>query len=119
MTSEIFNAAPWIVRAEWTWRMLSTTFPPWAAVHQQTRGGIAAECFGAIVHDLRALLRTAEDRDPAPSAVVLDGRTLRSTPESGHRAGDDGHERTKQRPRHRDTREVGGSGGGGSQPDQP
>jgi len=27
--------------------------------------------------------------------VILDGRTLRSTPESGHRAGYDGHKRTK------------------------
>lgn len=30
-----------------------------------------------------------------PTAAVLDGRTLRSTPESGHRAGNDWHERTK------------------------
>ena len=48
-----------------------------------------------MVHDLRALLRTAEGRDPDPTAVILDGRTLRSTPESGHRAGYDGHKRTK------------------------
>ena len=47
------------------------------------------------MHDLRALLRTAQGRAPEPSAVVLDGRTLRSTPESGHRAGYDGHKRTK------------------------
>ena len=56
---------------------------------------IANGCFEAMVHDLRALLRTAEGREPDPSAVVLDARTLRSTPESGHRAGYDGHERTK------------------------
>jgi len=52
-------------------------------------------CFETLVHDLRALLRTAQGREPAPTAVVLDGRTLRSTPESGHRAGYDGHKRTK------------------------
>lgn len=30
-----------------------------------------------------------------PPAVILDSRTLRSTPESGQRAGYDGHKRTK------------------------
>jgi hypothetical protein len=39
------------------------------------------------VHDLRALLRLGEARTPSPSAVVVDSRTLQSTPESGARAG--------------------------------
>ena len=92
---EVFNALLWIVRAGSAWRMLPTNFPPWAAVHQQTQRWIAAGCFEAMVHDLRALLRVAEGREPDPTAVILDGRTLRSTPESGHRAGYDGHKRTK------------------------
>jgi transposase len=48
-----------------------------------------------MVHDLRALLREAAGRDPDPTATIFDGRTLRGTPESGHRAGYDGHKRTK------------------------
>ncbi len=48
-----------------------------------------------MVHDLRELLRLAQGRAPEPTAAVLDSRTLRSTPESGHRAGYDGHKRTK------------------------
>jgi transposase len=75
--------------------MLPTNFPPWAAVHQQTQRWIDARCFEAMVHDLLALLRVAEGRDPDPTAVVLDGRTLRSTPKSGHRAGYDGHKRIR------------------------
>ena len=43
-----------------------------------------------MVGDLRALLGLASGRDPDPSAAILDSRTLRSTPESGHRAGYDG-----------------------------
>ena len=46
-------------------------------------------------HDLRALLRLAQGRAPDPTAAVLDSRTLRSTPESGHRAGYDGAKRKK------------------------
>ena len=92
---EVFNALLWLVRTGAQWRYLPHDFPPWAAVYQQTQRWIAAGCFEAIVDDLRAMLRVAAGRDPAPTAVVLDGRTLRSTPESGHRAGYDGHKRTK------------------------
>ncbi len=41
------------------------------------------------------MLRLASGRAEEPSAAVLDSRTLRSTPESGGRAGWDGHKRTK------------------------
>ena len=40
-----------------------------------------------------ALLREIEGRAPQPRAAVLDGRTLQSSPESGGRAGYDGHKR--------------------------
>jgi len=92
---EVFNALCWIVRAGSPWRMLPTNFPPWAAVHQQTQRWIAAGVFEEMAHDLRALLREAEGRAADPTAVILDARTLRGTPESGHRAGYDGHKRTK------------------------
>ena len=51
--------------------------------------------FEAIVHDLRRLLRLAAGRDPEPTAAILDGRTLQSSPESGGRAGYDGHKKRK------------------------
>lgn len=90
---EVFNALRWIVRAGAQWRMLPTNFPPWEAVYQQTQRWIAAECFETMVHDLRALLRWADGRADDPTAVILDGRTVQSTPESGARAGYDGHKR--------------------------
>jgi transposase len=51
--------------------------------------------FTTWVHDLRVLLRVPEDQDPDPTVGVLDGRTLRSMPVSGHRAGYDDHRWTK------------------------
>ena len=48
-----------------------------------------------MVHDLRALLRLAQGRAPGPTAAVIDSRALRSTPESGSRAGYDGAKRKK------------------------
>jgi len=75
--------------------MLPHDFPPWEAVYQQTRRWISAGVFEAMVHDLRVLLRLASGRTPNPTTAILDSRTLRSTPESGSRAGYDGAKRKK------------------------
>ena len=92
---EVFNALRWIVRAGASWRMLPHDLPPWEAVYQQTRRWLSAGVFEAVVHDLRALLRLASGRTPDPTAAIFDSRTLRSSPESGHRAGYDGAKRKK------------------------
>ncbi len=92
---EVFNALRWLMRAGAPWRLLPNDLPPWAAVYQQTQRWIAAGSFEAIVHDLRALLRVAQGRNEQPSAAIFDGRTLQSTPESGARAGYDGHKKKK------------------------
>jgi transposase len=92
---EIFDALRWIVRTGAPWRLMPHDFPPWPAVYQQTQRWLEAGCFEAIVHDLRVLLRLAQGRKAQPSAAVFDSRTLQSTPESGARAGYDGHKRKK------------------------
>lgn len=91
---ELFNGLRYIVRAGNQWRMMPKDLPPWKAVYDQTRRWIDAGCFEAMASDLRELLRLAKGRKAQPSAAILDGRTLRSTPESGSRAGYDGHKRT-------------------------
>lgn len=54
--------------------------PPWHAVYDQTQCWMKAGVFESMVHDLRELLRLAAGRNPEPSAVILDSRTLQSTP---------------------------------------
>jgi transposase len=73
--------------------MMPHDLPPWHTVYQQTRRWLRAGVFERITHDLRRLLREAQGRAPDPSAVILDGRTVQSTPESGERAGYDGHKK--------------------------
>lgn len=90
---EVFDALRWLVRTGAAWRYLPGDFPPWAAVYQQTQRWLRAGVFEAMAHDLRELVRLTQNRGRQPSAVVLDGRTVQSTPESGHRAGYDGHKR--------------------------
>ena len=75
--------------------MMPHDFPPWAAVYQQMQRWLRAGCFESMVNDLRVLLRTYAGRNPQPTAMVLDSRTLQSTPESGARAGYDGAKRRK------------------------
>lgn len=92
---EVFNGLRYLVKTGVHWRMLPHDLPPWPVVYQQMRRWLAAECFEAIVHDLRVLLRRAAERTAQPSAAILDSRTIQSTPESGARAGYDGHKRRK------------------------
>jgi len=92
---EVFNAMRWIVRTGSPWRYMPNDLPPWSAVYQQSQRWLASGVFAAMTQDLRELLRMVMGRDPNPSAVVLDSRTLQSTPESGQRAGYDGAKRKK------------------------
>lgn len=92
---ELFNGLRYIARTGLQWRYMPHDLPPWHAVCDQTRRWLAAKVFDTIVADLRELLRIGEGRAVQPTAVVLDSRTLQSTPESGHRAGWDGAKRRK------------------------
>jgi transposase len=92
---ELFNAVRYMVRAGCPWRMIPNDLPPWSTVHQQAQRWIKAGCWEAMAHDLRAVLRLLADRNAEPSAVILDGRTMQSTPESGARGGYDGYKRRK------------------------
>ncbi len=92
---ELFNGLRWLVRAGCPWRMMPNDLPPWYAVQQQTQRWLRAGCFQSMAEDLRALLRLTLRRADTPSAAILDSRTLQSTPESGARAGFDGHKKRK------------------------
>ena len=92
---ELFDALRWMVKAGCPWRLLPNDLPPWTAVQQQAERWRKAGCFEATVHDLRELLRLLAERNPRPTAAIFDGRTLQSSPESGGRAGYDGHKRKK------------------------
>lgn len=92
---ELFNALRYVIRYGIAWRAMPNDLPPWAAVYQQAQRWMAAGCFEVLAQDLRALLRVASGRAPNPTAAIIDSRTLRSTPESGTRAGYDGAKRKR------------------------
>src|SRR3954454_8802390 len=92
---EVFNGLRYIIKTGAPWRWMPNDLPPWAAVYQQAQRWLAAGCFEALAEDLRAVLRQLAGRAAEPTAAILDSRTLRSTPESGPRAGYDGAKRKK------------------------
>jgi len=91
----VFNGLRYIVKTGNQWRLMPHDLPPWRVVYNQTQRWIRAGCFETIVEDLRSLLREFAGRKPRPTAVILDSRTLQSTPELGGRAGYDGAKRRK------------------------
>ena len=88
----VFNGLRYIVKTGNQWRMMPH---PWPIVYQQMRRWMDARCFEIMVEDLRSLLREFAGRKSQPTAMILDSRTLQSTPESGARAGYDGAKRRK------------------------
>lgn len=91
----MFNVLRWMARAGAPWCLIPHEFPPWEAVYQQTQRWLQAWCLEAMVSDLRSVLHVAQGKQGQPSAVILDGRTLQSSCESGPRAGYDGYKRKK------------------------
>jgi len=83
----VFNGLRYLVRTGCPWRYLPHDLPPWPVVYQQTQRWIESHCFETMVEDLRLLLREFTGRKAQPTAMLLDSRTLQSTPESGARAG--------------------------------
>ena len=92
---EVFNGLRYIVRTGCQWRLMPNDLPPWHTVYQQTQRWLKAGVFETMTHDLRAVLRFAAGRNEQPSAAIFDARTLQSTPESGSRAGYDGHKKRR------------------------
>ncbi len=84
-----------MARAGAPWHLIPHEFPPWEAFYQQTQRWLQAGCFEAMLNGLRSILRVAQGTQGQPGAVILDGRKLQSTCESGPCAGYDGYKRKR------------------------
>ena len=91
----LFNAVRYLAKTGCGWRYLPHDLPPWPAMYQQWARWRDNRCFEHLLADLRELARLLAGRRAEPTAVILDSRTLQSTPESGARAGYDGAKRRK------------------------
>lgn len=85
------------------WRALPADFPPWRTVYglhaRWKQDGVLAD----ITDRLRAAVRTAEGRDPEPSAAIVDSQSVRESAEGvvpAATSGYDGHKKVNGRKRH-------------------
>lgn len=77
---EVCNGLRSVVYPGASWRILSSDLPPWHGVSRQTQRRLKADVFETLVCDVGRLLRNLTDRIPLPCTVLLDRRTLPSTP---------------------------------------
>jgi hypothetical protein len=87
----VFSALRWLVRDSTHWRMMP---------HDFRHGGVAADAALAASGLLRGcgvvLVHKVAGRKKRSSVIILDSRTMQSTPESGARSGYDSAKRCKE-----------------------
>jgi len=83
---EVVDGVRYLLRAGCAWRLLPTHLPPWETVYAYFRRWEADGTWETIAATLRRRVRTAQGRDPAPSAAILDGQTVETTEKGGRAA---------------------------------
>jgi len=93
---EILDAIFYIVRSGCAWRLLPHDFPPWKTIHHYFRTWRLDGTWERMHAVLRKRLRVRMNRDPQPSAGVVDSQSVKSTGVGGAERGYDGGKRSKE-----------------------
>jgi transposase len=75
---QIVNAILYLDRSGCSWRQLPSDFPPWQTVYWYFVRWEEQGVTERIIDALRQRLRTAEGRQPAPSAGVIDSQSVKA-----------------------------------------
>jgi len=96
---EILNALFYLIRAGCPWRLLPKDFPPFTTVQNRFYAWRDSGLWTQIVCVLVMAAREAEGRPAAPTAVVVDSQSVKTT-EAGGPRGFDAAKKIKGRKRH-------------------